>query len=144
MSTDPNLSANLGNNTYFNPQGGFELYVKREDIPYLGPFKPIEGREDLPCFTGEEKIPDFKLYNFINNQNVRLAYEREPTNFREKVTDASQKTNRPLTHEIDKCNPLIKDLRSQYVRDGIMRRNKLLLEHIMYERLTRNFNIVDS
>ena len=40
--------------------------------------------------------------------------------------------------EINEHNPLVKKIISKHVKDGIMRRNGLLLEHIMHDRLNNN------
>lgn len=50
-----------------NPQGGVEKFIKRDDIPYLGPFQAIDGRADLLVLSKEEKANEDNIYNFINN-----------------------------------------------------------------------------
>ena len=36
----------------------------------------------------------------------------------------------------------MKEIKSKYAKDGIMRRNKLLLEHIMHERLEKSISTI--
>jgi len=85
----------IPDNVYFNPQRGQESFRKRTDIPDLGPWDPMARNVSSPRDA---------LYNFINNQNVRLAYEREPSGFRQLV-NPNEKGSQPLKQEIDVCNP---------------------------------------
>ena len=64
-----------------------------------------------------------------------MACEVEPSTCKPPVTDWQSQM---ITSEIGGNNPKLKELSQKHTKDGIMRRNGLLLEHILHERLNRS------
>ena len=111
--------------TYYNPfYAGDEVYVKRKDIPEL---EPMWGDD-----KGEAR---YKVYKFLNDQNLRLVKEIESSKSRENLMTNQQNKDATLIGEINENNLKIKQLKVKFIQDSIMRRNGLLLEHIMYDRM---------
>ena len=112
---------------YYNPfNEGNEFFVKRKDIPGL---EPMWGDD-----KGEAR---HKVYDFLNSQNLRLVKEIEPNENQELIKNLNQQATTLVT-EINENNPSIRELQKKHMREGIMRRNGLLLEHIMHERIQNN------
>eukprot|EP00347_Sterkiella_histriomuscorum_P013451 403364661 len=127
-----------------------EPFVQNTNIPKLAPMdkiirktKPYESQNSSQINQQlNEQIqinPKRLIHNYINQQDIRIAYEIQPPSCKE----PNKECQLSLLSEIEGYNPTMKELKSKYTKDGIMRRNKLLLEHIMHERLERSISTIN-
>ena len=100
--------------------------MQRDDIPELN-----------PMWADDKGDARHKVYKFLNDQNLRVIKEIEPQTYDNMVTELAR-ISTTLVKEINEHNPLVKEIISKHVKEGIMRRNGLLLEHIMHDRLNNN------
>lgn len=97
--------------------------MKREDVPNL---EPMWGDN-----KGEARD---KIFSFLNKQNLRIVTQVEPRSC-SKMLETVKDPAPALVQEINDTNPKIKELRKKYTKDSIMRRNGLMLEHILLDRM---------
>lgn len=97
--------------------------------------------------------PKRKLRRYVNDQNIRLALEYTGISEIEDKMDSNAKICRQmlghaegyLVGAYEHKERVIDAIKGKFDRDGIMRRNKLLLEHIMVSELhNSNYFIAGS
>ena len=77
------------------------------------------------------------LLSYLNKQNLRIAREVKVPSLR----PASVEGKYPLRQQQDSYG---QDMELKHEKDGVMRRNKLLLEHIMHERCVKERRVSSS
>jgi len=82
----------------------------------------------------EQESPHKALNDYLNKQDIKMAFEIEPPSCQFPKKDCTMS----LLSDIESHNPELRLLKSSHKKEGIMRRNKLLLEHILHERYSKH------
>jgi len=97
----------------------------------------------------DESIPDsinkcegkkFVLDDYIRSQNMSMTKEVVAPSLREIKTDKKLFD----TNKIKYCLDDLKKIKTKHEQEGIMRRNKLLIEHIVYQRIKDKWCILNA
>ena len=77
---------------------------------------------------------------YITSQPIRIAKEIVVPSLQMFKTDKALFSTPKIKH----VEPDIRKIKVKHEHDGIMRRNKLLIEHILYERMKQKEHIVNA